>query len=215
MKDAAQIHAYFKSQPDSQHIATEGNIAAVVEWCRERKPSHVLELGSGIGTISYATLANSDATLDLFEDNTEVCVPRLKENLKEFKRRYTIHSNYECFPPRRAYDLVIIDGATGRGNQGGFIGAAFSFVSYLEDIGAIFVEGNRLNQRSEVIEALRLRHTVRQIAVPAKRNTAGIIEKGGVFFVPRKERSWLWRELSYIVNKAQIAYRAANLLASR
>ncbi|OGZ12579.1 MAG: hypothetical protein A3D67_04195 [Candidatus Lloydbacteria bacterium RIFCSPHIGHO2_02_FULL_51_22] len=152
-----EIFILFKNQQGSDHIAGKVTIEAVVSFCKKHNPQNILELGGGIGTLSYAILKNCDGALDIYEHN-DFCIRALNDNLREMSKRYTVTTDYLKLPPQREYDLIIIDGGKGKGiYDGGFPQVIASYISSLNSIGTIFIEGRRKSQRFWVAEALRAR----------------------------------------------------------
>src|SRR3989338_2078319 len=117
---AEEIYALFSAKSGSNEIAGITTMRAVVDFCKKNNPRTILELGGGIGTISYAVLSNCDATVDIYEHN-DFCIAALNENLKDYKERFSIIPDYLMLPPKREYDLIIIDGGKGKHERdGGF-----------------------------------------------------------------------------------------------
>jgi hypothetical protein len=145
---AIEIRRRFSSLGGAEHIATLANMAGVIALCRQEKPKRILELGGGIGALSYAMLANSDACIDIYEDN-DFCRIELEKNLSEFQGRYQIIRTYRILPPERSYDLMMIDG----GNKLPFEPEWF-FLRYLGHIGTVYVEGYRRSQVASASRAL-------------------------------------------------------------
>ena len=153
-----EIYALFQSKKGATNLADLATIGAVISYCRKNNPRTVLELGGGIGTLSYSVLKNSNATLDIYEHN-DFCVGALNENLKDYKGRFTIIPNYLTLPPRREYDLVIVDGGKGKNeHDGGFSLAIAAYLSSLTSLKTIIVEGQRKSQRYWAVEAIRSRY---------------------------------------------------------
>lgn len=74
--DVKKIHENFKQKPGSETIAGLETLENISEMVKKEEIKNVLELGSGIGTISYCILVNSGANLDLYEPN-EFCIGEL------------------------------------------------------------------------------------------------------------------------------------------
>jgi len=151
-----EIHNFFKEKEGSQSIAGIATLEAIVSLCKRDRPATILELGGGVGTISFALLKNCDATIDIYEQN-DFCAKMLKENLKEMEGRYTIIPDYIYLPPKREYDLIVVDGGKGKGKDGGFPQVICSYINSLSSVKTIFVEGQRKSQKYWILEALRTR----------------------------------------------------------
>src|SRR3989344_2117964 len=154
-----EIYTLFKNKDGSEAIAGIATLEAVVSLVKEDNPKTVLELGGGLGTISYAILKNSNATLDIYEHN-EYCRNELKKNLKGVEDRYTIITDYVYLPPKREYDLIVVDGGKGSGKyQGtGYPQLIAAYLQSLSSIKTIFIEGQRKSQKYWILEALHSRY---------------------------------------------------------
>src|SRR3989344_9025597 len=148
------IYRQFKQQSGSEHIAKPTTIEALLQVCREENPKRILEMGGGIGTISYLLLKNSQAVVDIYEDN-DFCLGKLAEKLSEFQGgRYNIINNYHTLPPVKDYDLMIVDGGSGRKDDGGYKTAVSDILSYLDSVKTVYVEGQRHVQRTLIFKTL-------------------------------------------------------------
>jgi len=152
--EASDILNFFSRQAGSENIAGIVTLENMSEICQEIKPKRILEMGGGIGTISYALLKFSDAFVDIYEHN-EFCRGKLKENLAEFNGRYQVIDDYRILPPERVYDLMIVDGGSGKGKGGGYHEAVWFFIMYLKSVKIVYVEGNRRLQRFFARKALK------------------------------------------------------------
>ncbi len=191
----------FKNKTGSNEIAGMVTLREVIRFCREHKPRAVLELGGGIGTISYAVLSNCDATMDIYEHN-DFCIGALNENLKEYKERFAIIPSYLSLPPRREYDLIIIDGGKGKHERdGGFPRGINAYIHSLDSLKVIFIEGERKSQRFWVTQALRTRfiYTPRKY-YDAEKEKKGMLQldcapSSNEFL--RLANHWYWRKRIY------------------
>ena len=107
-EEAINIYRAFKQKEGSEQIAGPITIQVILNIC-QNNPKRILEMGGGIGTISYTLLKNSDAFVDIYEVD-DFCLNKLKENLSGLEGRYQIIENYRILPPQREYDLIIVDG---------------------------------------------------------------------------------------------------------
>src|SRR5262245_10272146 len=146
--EARMIFETFKAKEGSEHLANRVAIEAVLQTVRQLKPRKVLEIGAGIGTVSYAVLKHTDAELVAVEHN-EFCRQEMRKNLAGL-RSYTV-CDYGDIRPQQ-YDLVVVDGGSGEGLDGGGPG----FTEYALSGGAkvVFVEHNRFEQRREARKAM-------------------------------------------------------------
>lgn|GEM_PF-2422217 len=149
-----EIHDFFGKQAGSENIAGIVTLEEMSRICQAIKPERILEMGGGIGTISYALLKFSHAFIDIYEHN-EFCQGKIEENLAEFKERYQVIKDYRILPPERHYDLMIVDGGSGKGKGGGYHEAVWFFIMYLKSIKIVYIEGNRRLQRFFARKALK------------------------------------------------------------
>lgn len=153
-----EIYEMFKKQTGSNAISGIATLEAIVHAAKNDKPKTVLELGGGIGTISYAILKNCDAVIDIYEHD-EFCRKTLAENLKGMEARYAVISDYAQLPPRRSYDIIVVDGGSSdeAGYDGGFNQAIGAYIQSLENLKTVIVEGQRKSQKYWILKALRTR----------------------------------------------------------
>ncbi len=189
--NAQEIYSHFKKMPDAEHIATLINIEKIIDICKSEKPNTVVEMGGGIGAISYAILSNSNAFLYIYEEN-EYCTKRLHENLNSFKDRYEIIPNYHTLPKNRDAEFLIIDG----GNKEVYC-PEWYLTSYLTNLKTIYIEGFRRRQYQKATEGLFFHYVFRTTKTKEK-EVNGEMQKGGTIIRCKKEESKIKRILSYI-----------------
>ena len=204
MESAEDIYRRFRSLGGSERIATPRNIEALARLCLAEKPTRVLELGGGLGTLSYTVLRNSSALLDVYEDDA-FCRERLAENLKEFAGRFTIIPTYRLLPPASRYDLMVVDG----GHHEPYHPERL-YVLALEDLKTVFVEGARRSQLVRIEQALRTRYRFGVMKVPG-----GVLDgryrHGSSIVRAMPSRSAALRALSYLHARFVEEHRAARL----
>src|SRR5712691_10667149 len=141
---------------DSIGIAAERAIAALIELVRSRRPQRVLELGSGIGTLTTAVLeaardsgliAEPEFTFYTIESQS-FCLDQLEINLKSFKGEYKSVRDISEVPKDILFDLIVVDGGGDLPNDLGVI----DFSSRLAHHGVILLEGGRGFQRRKILE---------------------------------------------------------------
>lgn len=160
--DAVKIYNIYHQKEGSIHIATPLSICVLRDLVQKAKS--VLEMGAGIGTLTYTMLTSSDVLLDIYEDN-DFCIAQLKKNLQQFEGRYTLLTSYRQRPPRECYDLVIVDGGNGEKHDGGdrhVISEIFSLIVPK----VIYIEGVRRPQRKKIRESLHKRCAIHITKVP-------------------------------------------------
>ena len=146
--EAREIFRLFKTKGGSEHIANLVALEALLRMVKRNRPRRVLDIGAGIGTLSYLVLRYTDAELVAVEDN-EFCLREMARNLAEC-RSYKV-CGYDDFVPE-AYDLILIEGGSGLSHDGG----KKNFAEYAVSGGAkvVFVEGKRFDQRMEARKAI-------------------------------------------------------------
>lgn len=141
---ANQIWASFKEKPGSQHIASRVAVAALMKWLKREKPKSVLEIGAGIGTLTYTTIRTlnsvfqrADFTL-ISTENNEFCLQELDKNLADYKDQFMVVQSVSELPETPStFDFIITDGGMYDDD---------SLFSRLGNRSFIFVEGNREEQ---------------------------------------------------------------------
>lgn len=108
---AQRVNEFFLKKPGSEHIASTFALAHLARLLRTNKINSALELGAGIGTMTYLLLSGlpSNARVECTEPN-KFCVEQLHRNVPaEMLHRLLIHPNSDpC--TKTIFDLVIIDG---------------------------------------------------------------------------------------------------------
>jgi protein-L-isoaspartate O-methyltransferase len=137
------IFKTFKALPDSEHIATKYAIKGLLKWLRRREPSRVLEIGPGIGTLTFAILSACEnvslTTVEMRPPIGEIC----KKNLHEQEGTYRLIHTGDEIGPALPWDFVVIDGGV----------QDERYVNNIAKGGTIFVEGymdKKLKQIHEV-----------------------------------------------------------------
>ena len=190
LDEAQKIYALFKTKEGSNHIAGVNAIQAIIDLCTTNRLQRVLELGSGIGTITHTLLQYSVASIDSYESN-EWCRTQLAANIGN-SDRLTVIPTYRLLPPQREYDLVIVDGGGGPGgdHDDAAMNTVEIFLKSLDRVGKVLVEGDRVRQRSLIRRALKdQQYLFRPVRTPSKGS-----EKGYTLYLVRPTRSkvrWL------------------------
>lgn len=196
-----EIYDKFKKQSGSNSIAGLATLTAVLDEVRSGNPKNVLEMGGGIGTISYAVLNNSSAFIDIYEHD-DFCRGILKENLRGMEDRYSLITDYLRLPPKRSYDLIVVDGGAGGGSgyDGGFDQAIGSYIQSLKNLKTIIVEGQRKSQKYWILKALRPNYVYKVTVYPDP--SGG--KKIGTRFDCKKSPSELMRLLNHFYQRKKI-----------
>jgi len=141
---ANAIFTEFRQKPGADHIASEFSLAHVSALVRTAKPTAVLEIGGGIGTITKLLLSHVDrpARITVTEEHP-YCLEQLAINIPDAST-YQLVTNQKLLDPSSAgYDIVILDGTVLPKNIG-FLAAGTH----------CFVEGNRRKTRELVQSTL-------------------------------------------------------------
>lgn len=189
------IYNSFSQKEGAQHIATPVTIQALIDITNKVPTKHVLEIGAGIGTLTYTLLKHTDAYVDTYEDNI-FCRNALSQNISDFSGRYTVLSDYSKKPPRNKYDLIIVDGGSGKHGDGGKMKVVEEVISYLEDVKIVYIEGGRHIQRALLRKALSGRFRYKLIEYKEV-EIDGNFFKGGLAIYCTPESNALARSVNY------------------
>lgn len=104
---AARIHRRFVSRPGADHIASRTSLAHLTAVLRTFECKRVLELGAGIGTITYLLLQKQREVVAL--EHNSFCQHQLELNIPPDLRSHLrlVSDGAEI---DGVFDLVIIDG---------------------------------------------------------------------------------------------------------
>lgn len=110
------------------------------------RPTHILGLGGGIGTISELLLLKSDAKIDVVENNV-FCIEQMVKNLSHL-RTYELIDDYKFLSQGSRADMLVIDVNNGIFNVSNLIGL-------MPNLRVIFIEGHHLAHRLNISRALK------------------------------------------------------------
>jgi len=183
------------------------NLLDLLDYCieetgHEARPRYVLELGGGIGTATQAIADYGGYGIDVYEHDPEFR-DLLRKNVHTLGYLNIIDS-YFTLPPKRRYDLVVIDGGKNE-REGSFPQAVASILLSVSGYKAILIEGKRKSQRYWV-EHLRL------VKRPYKKLEHKGPEKGGViYYVGERSTSNFIREFGAAIALAVLAAAAITI----
>lgn len=149
MLDSRALYERFRSYPGSQYIAKSGAIHGVSEQIARLRPTRILEVGAGIGTLTYTIIT----TLEMVGHHARVvsiehdafCLDALPRNLGPALGKVELRPDTRGLEPA-AFDFVIVDGGTlERG----------AYTELVAPRGRVLVEGFREHQRVAIREAGR------------------------------------------------------------
>jgi hypothetical protein len=138
---AIQTYKYFSGLEGNQHIASEFALKKVIGIIDRYKIKNVLELGLGIGSISYCILDFSkevNAKLKYIgTESNEFCLEVLPKYLKDHFHKIQIFDNLNNVISKEKFDLIIIDGKEEN---------LLKIKSMISERGIIVIEGDRIPQ---------------------------------------------------------------------
>ena len=107
---AQRVHAKFCELPGAEHISTAYALEQLLRHVDRVQPQRVLELGAGIGTMTYALteLLAPDAQLTTLEDHP-FCLEQLQSNLRGREERFELVQDLTALAGD--FDFLIVDGA--------------------------------------------------------------------------------------------------------
>jgi len=167
MKESQEIWRKFVSLPGAVvdgnvGIASECSIRGIIEVIAHKKPNCILELGSGIGTMTYAVLKTcghfrSSAGFPEFYtiENHPFCLSQMAINLQEFEGRY--HVLNSALPLRESgmeFDFIIVDGGGDHPSDMG----GMSLEGLVGEGAVVMFEGSRKAQRDQLVQLYAHRH---------------------------------------------------------
>lgn len=146
-ENSQKVFKYFSEKKGNQHIAGQYAIEKILDLIDLNRPTRILEVGLGIGSISYAVLnyykqKNLIISYDGTEEN-EFCLSQLEPNLGELYTQLNIYKNIQSIHTNKKYDLIIIDGSDES------IGLIKGLISIR---GVLFIEGHRAVQTNKMKE---------------------------------------------------------------
>jgi protein-L-isoaspartate O-methyltransferase len=161
-------------------IASENAIGGLMRSIARHRPSRVLEIGPGIGTLSYAMLAkmkslalhDSGDFLFVTVEDDPFCANQLQKNLQAFDGLYRLLRSTAELEPDLDFDLIVVDGR--EAPDGGSAGVPYT--DALRPHGMIVVEGQRNRQQRRIRESQRsfLHRKMRSANRDRRRDGAGI-----------------------------------------
>lgn len=138
---AIQTYKYFSALDGNQHIASEFALKKVIDVVKNHKVGTILELGLGIGSISYSVLEYSkNVSKNINYTGTEsnaFCLSVLPKYLKEHFGKIQIFGSLNEVPDEEKMDLVIVDGKEENLTK---------IKKLLSKRGIVIIEGDRMPQ---------------------------------------------------------------------
>lgn len=164
-KLATTYYKRFSKIPGNQHIANLYAIEKILDILYIHKPKRILEIGLGIGSISYSILNYYDERNRLVEyygtENNTFCIESLSINLDKYHSKLNIFSSVKDIKKFDYFDLVLIDGSDK---------SLKDIAKLITKNGLIFIEGDRKNQQNTITKLFkgrpRLVHTISNYKEP-------------------------------------------------
>lgn len=165
-KLATTYYKRFSKIPGNQHIANLYAIEKILDILYIHKPKRILEVGLGIGSISYSILNYYDERNMLVDyygtENNTFCINSLSNNLKKYHSKLNIYNSLENINKSGYFDLIIIDGSDK---------SLINISKLISKKGIIFIEGDRKDQQNKITELFssrsKLVHTISSYKEPA------------------------------------------------
>ena len=145
MISARDVHSKFCDSPGSEYIASEEAIDGLIRLLTRLRPTRILEIGSGIGTLSFAIIATMEVVRPaeyqfVMVETDDYCRSRLAANLGDLSNRATLlRSAGES--SLREFDMMVIDGWDRSDDE---------YLRMLAARGVVFLEGDREPQRCAI-----------------------------------------------------------------
>ena len=147
---ARQIWHRFSQLPGSQHIARQYAVYGLIHWLRKVQPRLVVEVGAGIGTLTYTSLV---ALNDLYGndrqagfrfvtiENDTFCLEQLRRNLDSWQPDMEVIHEVDQLAGLGPIEFLIIDGGDPKET---------GYYTNLAPGAVVFVESNRGDQRNNL-----------------------------------------------------------------
>ena len=130
----------------SEQIATKLALRLIAEQIDKAKPQTILEIGSGIGTITELLIRKSNSSKVVCYEINDWCLQQLRINITE-SRILIIDSKEKLLDLKTEIDFLIIDDWLDKNST-------YELIGHVSPK-AIFVEGHRRQQRLFVMQALK------------------------------------------------------------
>jgi hypothetical protein len=138
---AIETYRYFSGLEGNQHIASEFALKKVIEIIKNHEIKNVLELGLGIGSISYSVLEFSKRKVIpinyIGTESNAFCLGVLPKYLKEHFKKIQIFESLKEVSRLEKFDLVIVDGKDEKLKK---------IEKIILNRGLIIIEGDRTSQ---------------------------------------------------------------------
>lgn len=161
---AEKYYRHFSKLLGNQHIANLFAIEKILDILKIHKPKRILEVGLGIGSISYSIMDYFQTKNELIEyygtEANEFCLEALSDNLGEYYSKLKLFLNINQIEKINFFDLVLIDGSDH---------SLENISKLISKHGIIFIEGDRKSQQEFIIKLFpkhKLVHTISNYKEP-------------------------------------------------
>lgn len=189
LEKAKLVFNEFFIKPGSDHIATVGSLANILNLVQNNSFKLVVEIGSGIGTISKLILQNTSTKFLAFESN-KWCIENLQMNTRDC-RDFQIITDFEKLLSKLEshFFLIIDDYLTWK--------HVWKLMKSNHAPSAIFIEGYR-NKQVGMISFLLMLNSKKANYCRSNIHEITLETKSGSYFVSIKNTSFLQALLSWL-----------------
>ena len=142
------VHQIFASRPGAEFIASDFALAHLSCLLNKAKPRSVLEMGAGIGTLTYLLLTHPQRPeLIVSVEDNEYCIDQFNRNLPgQMRTGHSLTTDVHTARDKAShFDVVIFDAESQAEEACEFVGPDT----------IVFVEGSRKHQRAAIQAHLR------------------------------------------------------------
>lgn len=203
MSQAEKYYKRFSKLPGNQHIANLFAIEKILDILKIHRPKKILEVGLGIGSISYSILDYNyikNKSIEYYgTEANDFCLKALSKNLGKYHDQIIILDNVAQIEKPGYFDMIIIDGSDD---------SLEKISELIANHGIIFIEGDRKNQQNTLTKLFpkhKFVHTISGYKEPAYGPfTTGHWSGGGkIIYVNPTVKQYLF----WFVDKLKSSYR--------
>lgn len=142
---AVTTYKYFSGLDGNQYIATEFALKAILNVVEKYKAKNILELGVGIGCITFCIMKfsniNNSKINYIGTESNEFCLKVLPNYLKEYYNKIQIFPQLKDVSSNEKFDIIIVDGKDEN---------VVKIESFIANKGIIIIEGDRIEQLNTI-----------------------------------------------------------------
>ena len=108
----AEIYSRFTSLPGSQYMASQFAIGQLIRWKKRSCPARVLEIGTGIGTLTFtlASIRQKQPFQQVSMEWDDYCRDQLRANLADQWDDFKLIRTMDDLDEEAPFDFVLYDG---------------------------------------------------------------------------------------------------------